>query len=138
MNPEDIIKQMLDADMSEEEILANLQELGIENAEELIEKAKKEGVIKKQASPSQEESKELFDQQEAGAPPLKITEVSTKGEEKTVDLETMLKGQAPSKQTSPSLKKIEQKLDELTALTKALQDINKKVLETNRKILLKD
>lgn len=75
-------------------------------------------------------------------PKLEITSVAG-SDEKTVDIETMLGKQKEDRQElmkgmpSSSLANIddvERKLDEAIALLKALQEINKKILEANRDI----
>ncbi len=88
---------------------------------------------------------------------LQITKVSDEGEEETLDIESMLGGgekpgrERPRQAAEPEgeqstgatgfgekrLKSIEEKVDNLIALTKALQELNKKILEAEREALLR-
>ncbi len=131
-----IVKQMKDAGMSEADILSNLQELGIENPEEEMAKAFKE-------TPSAKPSKTASQSEESGE--LQITKIDGESE-KTVDIRNMLEG--TSGESDELMKKVsntdignvdemEDKLDQIIALLKALQDVNKKILESNRDILVK-
>lgn len=129
-----IVKQMKDAGMSEADILANLNELGIENAE-----GQMAAVLKEVGAVSAKKSRQL----EEGE--LRITKIDGE-KEQTVDIKNILEG--GSSEEGELMKKIansdvgnaddiEDKLDQIIALLKALQDVNKKILETNRDLLVK-
>ncbi len=120
-----IIKQMKDAGMTEQEIVSNLQDLGIENPEEEVAKMLKE-------IPEKTEGE------------LRITKIDG-DKEQTVDIKSILEGgsdegQLMKKVASTNLgnaDEIEDKLDQVIALLKSLQEMNKKILETNRDLLVK-
>ncbi|MFH1247011.1 MAG: hypothetical protein V1644_01395 [Candidatus Micrarchaeota archaeon] len=123
-----IVKQMKDAGMSEADILGNLQELGIENAEEQMATA-----LKDQLSKINEKENDI-----------QITKITGESE-RTVDINNMLESTNESMDLMKKVSKtnlgdsddIEDKLGQIIALLKALQDINKKILESNRDILVK-
>ncbi|MDP3742239.1 MAG: hypothetical protein Q8R15_02915 [Candidatus Micrarchaeota archaeon] len=134
-----IVKQMKDAGMSEADILSNLQELGIENPEGEMAKALKE-------TASAKPSKAAAQSEESGE--LQITKIDGESEKTVaVDIKNMLEsvsgGESDeimkniSKTDIGNADEMEDKLDQIIALLKALQDVNKKTLETNRDILVK-
>ena len=206
MNVKLIIKEMLQNGQSKEEILANLQELGIQNPEQMIQEAVRGAEIEKPsttkqvpqggngeksladirrkinsekgATPSEnaeneiteegekilgkgkslfdnEMPREIFEKHEMKGtnpavenaveeiPRLELTHVTEDGE-KIENIEEMLgKGNATEeimksipKTSFSNTDDVESKLDDLMALVKALQEINRKILETNRDILL--
>lgn len=119
-------------------------EEALKEAKPLFEKGEETG-----EEPEKEEAKPLFEEApktEAAVeeiPRLEITKISG-GEEKTTDIASMLKKAGvesvmqPMPQTSAlDLDKLERKLDDLLAATKALQEINKQILEANREMLFK-
>ncbi len=125
-----IVKQMKSAGMTEQEILANLQELGIENPEEKVATVLKELESEK---PSGEENS------------LRITKIEGE-KERTVDIGGIIEsgektqGELMKKVAASDISNaddIEDKLDQVIALLKALQEVNKKILETNRDVLVK-
>ncbi len=132
-----IVKQMKDAGMSEADILSNLQELGVENPEEQMAKALKETTSAKAGKAAQSE--------ESGE--LQITKIDGESEKTVaVDIKNMLESVSGdsdeimknvSKTDIGNADEIEDKLDQIIALLKALQDVNKKILESNRAILVK-
>ena len=206
-----IIKEMLQNGQSKEDILANLQELGIQNPEQLLQEAirsaeaanpataqtvsqeggetslaeirrklnaqkddapmgnaKTDNAQKEKpgedAAPSEGKLlfddempiREIFEKHETGKgtnpavenaveeiPQLELTHVTESGE-KIENIEEMLgKGNVTEeimksipKASFSDIEDVERKLDDLIALVKALQEINKKILETNRDILL--
>ncbi len=74
-----------------------------------------------------------------GLPELEITNVTREGE-KAKSLEEMLGKQLmekPPETTLQNVEEVERKLDETIALLKSLQQINQKILEANREMLLK-
>ncbi len=115
------------------------------------------------AALEEEEGESLFDEPKKPAPSrpareeipeLEITKVSDEGEEETVDIESMLgknklahslsSGGQEDGESAPlsiadgkRLKAIEDKLDNLISLAKALQDLNKKILDAEREQLLR-
>ncbi len=129
-----MIKQMKDAGMVEAEILANLNELGIENAEDQMAQALKDAQPRKQQQQSQTE-------QEQG---LRITRIDGE-KEQTVDIGRVIEtgesnGELMKKVASSDFAntdEMEDKLDQIIGLLKALQEINKQILETNRDLLVK-
>ncbi|MFH0713677.1 MAG: hypothetical protein V1722_03950 [Candidatus Micrarchaeota archaeon] len=125
-----IIKQMKTSGMSEKDIISNLKELGIENAEEKVAEVLKE-------TPAPKGS-------------LKITKIK-KEKEETVDVDsdaTAASGEDIESETKELMHKVastnlgnademEDKMDQIIALLKALQEVNKKILESNRELLVK-
>lgn len=101
-----IIREMLQRGMGEEEVLATLKEIGIENPEAVLQEASKE---LKGAPPAEEP--QVVEEHEVAAPSAAAEAISTEA--------------------------IDAKLDEALALLKALQELNKKILEANREILLR-
>jgi len=96
----------------------------------------------------EEQAKEAESEEEIGeVPSLAVTRIGARGEESTTSVRKMLgmdeDGEAvASAALSPSeekrlLRETDAKLDELIALSKSLQDLNKKILETNQKMLLR-
>lgn len=166
MDIKSIIREMLNAGMSEQQIKDNLRELGIEDADtvfaEAIEQikpltpkgptsAKAQQAATAKPEPAQEtgEEKPLFggDSEKAG---FSFTRVSNEGEKDEVvqgrgraiggdDLtETAASLMTPMSKTSlGDLDQVEQKLDQTIALLKALQDINQKILQSQRDVLLR-
>lgn len=71
--------------------------------------------------------------------PLEITSISDLGEEKSLSMQEMIDKPelvtSISKTSVHDIDAVERKLDDTIALLKALQDINKKILETNREVL---
>lgn len=179
-----IVKQMRDSGMSDEEIIANLKDLGVPNPESYLQEGPItppktqaptaqseeamplfESINKPKTNPqppispsvSSTEAKELFESpttkpkppvqsvEEETTPNLQFTRVEG-DEEQTVDLEKILgkENQNSAAKVMTSMPKsninsdeIESKLDETVALLKSLQEINKKILETNRDILMR-
>ena len=79
------------------------------------------------------------DEDALGLPKLEITSVSPQGESPK-NLEEMLGRQLmqrPAGTTLSNAEEVERKLDEAIALLRALQEINKKILDANRELLLK-
>jgi hypothetical protein len=74
-------------------------------------------------------------------PELEITSVSSEGEEKVLDIEKMMfPGEKESREELVSRlggKGTDRKLAEINASLKALEELMKRVLETNREILLR-
>jgi len=96
------------------------------------EKAEEKGKAEVEEKPLEPEKFEI--------PELKITRVEG-GEEKEVSIEEMLKS-AAGEGVEPVLTKTEAaslkaKLDETISLLKALQEINKKILEAEREVLMR-
>ncbi len=120
-----IVKQMKEAGMTEQDIVDNLKDLGIENAEEEMSKVLREmeGDLKQE--------------------PLKITRV--KGDsEREVEVENSLENsEEPDimKKVAASnisnVDEMEDKLDQIISLLKSMQTLNKQILETNRDVLMK-
>lgn len=170
MDLKQMIRDMIQSGMSNEEIVENLKELGIENVNDVLdetlrdeaEKAKKKvaHIVKKEPGPDDEigdaepeEGKPLFEEPPAmqphekeaakkateEIPELEITSVSG-NQEKQTNIEEML-GKAEMKRMPhtalSNVEDVENKLDEAIALLKSVQDINQKILEANRDVLLR-
>ncbi len=173
-----IVKQMRDSGMSNDEIIANLNDLGVANPQQYLtdgptqESTPTAAVQSTQDAPSfetigggrkpitktqQEETpanlfenpaakpKPVQTNQDEPTPNFQFTKIDG-DEEKTVDLEKMLGKEDPSEgaqvmrtvaKSNINSDEIESKLDETVALLKSLQEINKKILDTNRDILMR-
>lgn len=167
MDVKSIIREMLKSGMSEQQIKDNLKELGIEDADAVFAEAVDQmrpmspsGPASKPPlapQPTEEpetgEEKELFGdrpstrQPAPEKPSFSFTRVSETGEKE----ENVLSGK-PSEDLAASasalmksvaktslsdLDSVEQKLDQTIALLKALQDINQKILQSQRDVLLR-
>ena len=146
-----IIREMLKKGMTEQQIKDSLTEIGIPNPDEVYSEATSQikevelGAPEKPAheeKTGEDEGESLFeDKKEPEMKPeeLKITSISGDGE-KEVKIGDMLSDGKPAimkKMPETSSDDIERKLDETISLLKALQDINKKILETERDVLLR-
>ena len=111
-----IIQKMRERGMGDDEIRKNLKELGVTGADDAL------GTEEKQ-------------------PGFSMTSVGAEGDEKEISVASMIQKSndgTPLFQSSSSVSpKLEQKLDDAIALLRALQDIEKKVLQTNQEILLR-
>ncbi len=125
-----LVRQMKEAGMGQTDIIANLNELGIENAAEQV-----KAIL-------QESSEKGEGKQQDG---IQITKIDSEGE-KTVDIGKIINGgdekqselmKTVSRTNINDADALEDKLDQIIALLKALQELNKKVLETNRDLLVK-
>ncbi len=125
-----LVRQMKEAGMGQTDIIANLNELGIENAAEQVKAI------------MQETSDKGEGKQQDG---IQITKIDSEGE-KTVDIGKIINGgdekqselmKTVSRTDISDADALEDKLDQIIALLKALQELNKKVLETNRDLLVK-
>lgn len=101
------------------------------------------GVEEKEEAEVEEKPVEAETEEKIEIPELKITRVEG-GEEKEVSIEEMLKNAAEGAGAGaePALTKTEAaslkaKLDETISLLKALQEINKKILEAEREVLMR-
>lgn len=185
-----VIKQMLDKGLTREQVVSNLKELGVADADRLFDEAT--GGSKTQAPPKQEPAAEepkqqpqtrgLFkdvsaseeekpepDAQPQRKPIMKEdgeislselmetdgkglfsrSESKPKAEEKTAEEheeepaeEKEERKTEPAKRVSlstqlPADASLDDKIDEAIALLKALEAINEKILETDRKVLLR-
>ncbi|MFH1442883.1 MAG: hypothetical protein ABIG96_02515 [Candidatus Micrarchaeota archaeon] len=176
MDAKAIVREMMKNGQSKQDIIANLQELGISDAEKYYEDALAEegkGVISPglgdekgssifgQDDPEREakdilenETKPLFGEakpQKAPAsakeavedvPELEITSIGDEGE--TVENVGGMKREARPevmrqmpKTSLQSTDELERKLDEMISLLKAVYDIDKRILEANRDMLLR-
>ncbi|MFH1107072.1 MAG: hypothetical protein V1787_04195 [Candidatus Micrarchaeota archaeon] len=197
-----MIKEMIQQGMSDEEIVANLKELGIQDVEKAIadalaedekgapkaraqapqqkietpieeagegpEEPEVEGLEsskslfeepaeKEEAEDKEEPVKQLFEETPKPAPherrkaeaavedipKLEITKIEA-GEEKTTDIAAMLNKAGIESVVQPvaqtrlaDIGGVERKLDDLLAAIKALQSIDKQILEANREMLFK-
>jgi len=114
-----IIQKMRERGMSDDEIRKNLKELGVAGADEV------------KGGKAEEERPVGFS----------MTSVGAEGDEKEISVASMIQKSndgTPLFQSSLSVSpKMEQKLDDALALLRALQDINKKILQTNQEMLLR-
>ncbi len=187
-----VIKQMLDKGLSREEIIGNLKELGVSDAEKLFDEAVPPQPVSKPQAPVQREEvpslagrglfKEIPEEQpparqripevaeeKMGKPlPARVAERKGDGEISISDLvekkgKSIFGEREPEKEreeeslfekplveeekempviTSSRGGRIpasaEEKIDEVIALLKALQVINQKILETDRRLLLRE
>lgn len=172
-----IVKQMRDSGMSNDEIIANLNDLGVANPQQYLNDAPTQepttptttstpdapsfetiGGGRKPITKTQQEETpaNLFESpaaktkptqtnQDEPSPNFQFTKIDG-DEEKTVDLEKMLGKEDASEgaqvmrtvaKSNINSDEIESKLDETVALLKSLQEINKKILDTNRDILMR-
>jgi len=143
MEIKQIVKEMLSAGMPESEILANLTDLGIPDAPKVLAEAKAAAAPKAAPAPAPKpvvkpafadepevpKSRSSLFSEEPAEPALK----SSLFDEKPGEAEPSISGGILGSSAMDS----EQKLDELVALTKSLLDLNRKILESNREILLK-
>jgi len=120
-----IIQKMRERGMSDDEIRKNLKELGVTGAENA-------------AGASEAKGGKTDDSR---APGFSMTSVGAEGEEREISVASMIQKSndgTPLFQSSSSVSpKMEQKLDDALALLRALQDINKKILQTNQEMLLR-
>ncbi|MFH1056488.1 MAG: hypothetical protein V1717_01675 [Candidatus Micrarchaeota archaeon] len=184
-----VIKQMLDKGLSREEIIGNLKELGVSDAEKLFDEAVPPQPVSKPQAPVQREEvpslagrglfKEIPEEQpparqrvpevaEEKPSPARVAERKGDGEISISDLvekkgKSIFGEREPEKEreeeslfekplveeerempviTSSRGGRIpasaEEKIDEVIALLKALQVINQKILETDRRLLLRE
>jgi outer membrane biosynthesis protein TonB len=128
-----IVKQMIEKGASEQEIKNSLSDLGVENVDEVYQKAKKEIEIQPKTQPAPQPSQQqpqaktnTQKEEEPQVSEIEITQITSDGEKK-MKLEDIMK-ENESTETNSS---------DTTALLKSIQELNKKILETNREILLK-
>ncbi len=161
MDIKSIIREMLNTGMSEQQIKDNLKELGIEDPDAVFADAVDQmkpmspgapapkPVVRPEPEPGEE--KELFgddsrrsEPEGQAKPGFSFTRVSDRGEnEERVSDAPALAAHAEelmrsvSKTSLSDLDTVEQKLDQTIALLKALQDINQKILQSQRDVLLR-
>jgi hypothetical protein len=155
-----IVREMLSAGMPESEILSNLNDLGVSEPKKILEEAKAAQPKKQQAPeatkknapqtpPAPSFAKEgLFEEDEGVKSPLlgpPEGEQSPQEGDAAGNLfpaqEQEMRETATSQSQepfgAPTQEDTDKKIDELLALTKSLVDINKKILDSNRELLLK-
>ncbi len=167
MDVKSIIREMLKAGMSESQIKDNLKELGIENADAVFAEAVDQmkpmspsgPAPKPSVSPQPTEEQEVGEEKElfgdsssprassSEKPGFSFTRISETGEKEesvlsgkpTEDLAASASAlmKSVSKTSLSDLDSVEQKLDQTIALLKALQDINQKILQSQRDVLLR-
>ena len=120
----EIVREMLQRGMSQEEILSALQDIGIENPESVLAEAMK--------SAKGEEGEET--PAEGEAPAEAPAEEPRVVEEREMEQTAAAASATLSAETTAAL---DAKMDEALALLKSLQELNKKILEANRDILLR-
>lgn len=117
------IREMLAKGMTPEQVKDNLRELGVENADEIFAAATEslKGMNLENGTPKP---------REAEPQEMRMESLQTPAEQ----VERNLAGIVHS---APAAGSVEEKLDDAIALLKALQEINKKILEANRDVLLR-
>lgn len=136
------VVEMLRQGMSEQEVKSSLEELGVADADGLYAEAVAGmGNAKKQGANAQTPSAASFPQQpQRQAQPAPITRPKTTGIQPP-------SAQPPSS-SEPAVERelqeipeggqeVSAKIDDAIALLRAIQEINRKILETNRDILLR-
>lgn len=131
-----IVKQMIEKGASEQDIKNSLSDLGVDNVDEVYEKAKKDiesqpKTVQNPQPSTQPQSKPQVQTaaKEPGVSDIEITRITSDGE-KNMKLEDIMK----EEKTEPENK---ESLADSTSLLKSIEELNKKILETNREILLK-
>ena len=175
-----VIRQLLDKGLSREQVISNLQELGVSDAEKLFDEAvaQQKPAVAPAPKPQLQEtqapqSRGLFKQMEEPAEKpyspagekddgqVSISEImETQGkslfkppserQEKEIEMpqvEIVRQEEEPEEEKPAAAKQweketggnltLEEKVDEALALLKALESINEKILDTDRKILLR-
>ncbi len=131
-----IVKQMIEKGASEQDIKNSLSDLGVDNVNEVYEKAKKDiesqpKTVQNPRPSTQPQPKPQVQTtaKEPGISDIEITRITSDGE-KNMKLEDIMK----EEKTEPENK---ESLADSTSLLKSIEELNKKILETNREILLK-
>ena len=147
-----IIREMLAKGFSEEEIKQNLADLGVEDPARVFKEATEQMKPMAIAPQKGEEKGEEEAEEEEGKPPATLfapavkpaagkaePEEEEKGVETLFGEEKILKEESVESEAEAAVfsKGADEKLDDAIALLKSLQDINKKILETNRAVLLR-
>ncbi len=132
MEIKQIVREMLAAGMPESEILSNLSDLGVPETQKVLAEAKAAAGQKAAARPAAPEvaakaRSSLFSEEPTAQAPS--AKPSLFDEPAGPDI-------SGSVLSSPSLDP-GQKLDELIALSRSLLELNKKILDSNREILLR-
>lgn len=126
------IREMLSRGMTPQQVKDNLRELGVENADEMFEAATEslKGVNLAAKTSKQEAAAEKT---------TSMSELSLGGEmqQPVIEKEVASKMAELEKVAAEMPGSSEEKLDDAIALLKALQEVNKKILETNREMLLR-
>ncbi len=178
MDAKAIVREMVKNGQGKAEITANLQELGIPDAEKYYDEAIAEegkGTIRPEIGDSSDAEKEAKDILESetkplfGAPQehpigkkpsddekkrvdkaveeipeLEITNIDDEGE-KTRDIQEMLGKKKAEREimgrmpvtSFQNLDEVERKMDELVSMLRAVYEIDKKILDANREVLLR-
>jgi len=136
-----IVRQMKARGLSEDEIKKNLEALGVPNPDEVYAQAV-ERVTEVQLEPAAKEEEKLAKEAPEEAP-FVMTSISGE-EEKSVEVGKKAASSMPAEaaELMTAMPKtmssdVGAKMDETIALLKALQDVNKKILETNREMLMR-
>lgn len=164
MDLKKIIREMLKKGMTEEQVKDNLSELGVENPDEVFAEATEQmaEVSTPQALPSEQsknadvrevalsetEGHDLFGSEPKGSEKqgFSFTRVSDDGEKEELvgrsrkeasaqSAEELM--QSVSESSLSDLDSVERKLDQTIALLTALKDVNQKILQAQRDILLR-
>ena len=120
------IREMLKKGMSEAQVVDSLRELGVSNPEQTFRSATE--ALKPMTVPSPPASRE--------EPKLEFVSMTPGGEKSSIE-DKIPELQSMPRTTLSTIGEAGEKLDEAIALLKALAEINKKILETNRDILLR-
>ncbi len=121
----DIVRKMVEQGLSEEQIKANLSEIGFAKADEVV------------AQVLAETKKPAAKQEEPEGMGFSMTSVGKEGDEKELKFESAGTGSLFTETKQLNTEEIERKLDDAIARLKAIQDLNKKILEANQALLAK-
>ena len=140
MDVTNIVKEMISAGMPDEDILSNLADLGIPEPQKVLLAAKaasKPAAAAAKQAPKpvideipQKRKTSLFDDETTAPKAAKPSFFDEKPSASDSQIDDVLKPLSGGEDS-------DQKLDELIAITTSLLDLNKKILESNREILLR-
>lgn len=126
------VKKMIEQGLGEEEIKANLSELGFANADAIVKEALSGG------KPKQAESEKPAEQPSGKELGFSMTSIGAEGDEKELKFESAGEGGTLfSEHKELNAGRIEEKLDDAIALLKSIQDLNKKLLKANQDLAAK-
>lgn len=138
-NVKEIIQGMLKQGMSEPEVLSTLRDIGIANPEAVLKQAQesmKEVAVPTTAPVGKSKAPEIQEPEQTDTASKELFETENKVVDEREAEEPLPASQAISLPL-PGSDQVEAKLDEALGLLRALQDINKKILDANRDILLR-
>ncbi|OIO28185.1 hypothetical protein AUJ16_01605 [Candidatus Micrarchaeota archaeon CG1_02_60_51] len=125
----DIVKKMLEQGLNGDQIRANLDELGFANSDEVIRQ------VAGEAKPEGEGPAGKPKQDEPAG--FMMTAVGKEGDEKELKFESAGANGLFTETKQLNTEELERKVDDVLARLKAIQDLNKKILEANQALLAK-